>query len=232
MIRQSGMTMIEILLSMAAFSLVMFGLLSIFNSTIDIQETVGLGHQRDQQIRVAMAVVTRDLRHAYISAHSEEGQDQTSLSAESRRTLFKGEDDSPVGELRFSSMSHQSFYANASESELTLVTYEALRDKESDRTNLIRRELRRLPDRQHRWKKVPQRVDVLLESVSGLEFRYFDLEADDWKKSWDSSSESQRNRLPQWVEVKLEVPNPYQENKTIEYVTRVKIPMTTRLEFR
>ena len=70
--------------------------------------------RRNHEIRVAIARVVSDLEHAYLS----ENEDDTG-NADTKRTVFIGKAD----ELRFSSLGHVSLWADANESEQTMISY-------------------------------------------------------------------------------------------------------------
>jgi hypothetical protein len=162
-----------------------------------------------------------DLEGAYLSANEDQ-------SLTERRTLFIGQESTTVDELRFSSMAHVVLWADADESEQTLIAYYAEPDPEdSKKTNLMRRESRRLSN--ELWRDEPGEVDVLLRDVAKVEFQYYDWRDKDWQRHWSSvQADAERGRLPFYVRINIEVPG-YKENRKIQ--TTARIMMQEELRF-
>ena len=87
---------------------------------------------RHHEIRIALAKIVQDLSSAYLSGNED-------ITAADRRTLMVAKESDEVDELRFTSFAHTNMWADSNESEQTLISYHAERDKEdSSVTHLIR----------------------------------------------------------------------------------------------
>ena len=134
---QSGMTLLEILVSMTIMISMLVIAWSTFSGGLLLKRRSEAVNDRFLEIRVAMSRMVDDMSSAYISAN----EDQT---LQERRTLFIGKSGGDVGELRFTSMAHRVLWADANESDQTLIYYYSENDTEdSSKTNLLRRESRR-----------------------------------------------------------------------------------------
>ncbi|WP_428266097.1 type II secretion system protein GspJ [Haliangium sp.] len=217
------MTLIEVLLATAMMSFMLVMAWTATASVSDAQRYFESMQERNHEIRVALDRMSKDIGAAYISGNEDE-----SLDIDHRRTLFVGKDDRPVADLRFSSLAHRTLWANANESEQTLITYEEVRDREDPaKTNLVRRESRRLSNEP--WESEPAEVDLLLRDIESLEFEYFDPQDNDWQDTWDSTgADAERNRLPERVRIKLSLKD---GNRELEYHTQARIILQEKLQF-
>lgn len=220
---QGGITLLELLLAMAVTAFMMLLTWASIRSTIDAKLEAEEFQDRANEIRVAMGQMARDLESAYISANENQGRE-----ADYRRTIFLGSDSGSVDELRFSSLSKIVLWADASESEQTMIWYygETARDR-SGVTNLMRREARRLSE--ENWREIPAEVDVLLRDVKRVEFEYFDFRDKEWKRRWNTTAaDAERGRLPTYVRVTIEVPA---GQRTRTYRTTVRLMLQEELRF-
>tara|TARA_R110002096_G_scaffold44526_13_gene120450 strand:- start:18831 stop:19556 length:726 start_codon:yes stop_codon:yes gene_type:complete len=219
---QRGMTTIEILVSMA----IMLGMFTMawtsFSGGIRIKRNSEAINERYHEIRVAMGRMVEDLASAYISANENQTLDE-------RRTMFIGKDSGSVDELRFTSMSHRVLWADANESEQTMISYFEESDLEdSGKDNLIRRESRRPPDED--WKNEPAEIDVLLRDVKKVQFEYYDWTEKDWRDEWDSTAvDGQRGRMPSRVRITIILEN--EGGDEVKFVSQARIMLQEELKF-
>ncbi len=219
--RQRGFTLIEVTIALSILAFMMVITWSTTSSSSQAKKHFESLQERHHEIRTAMGRMARDISSAYLSANENQNMQE-------RRTLFVGKSHGSVHELRFSSMSHSSLWAEANESEQTLIAYLADDDREErGKTNLIRRESRRLSNEP--WKGEPAELDVLLRDVDKVSFEYFDWRDSEWKQDWDSTEESDRNRLPTRVRITVEVPT--EGGNTVTYTTQARIMMQEQLRF-
>lgn len=219
---QAGMTLIEVLIAMAMVSFMLVMAWSTTSSVSEAQKYFEDVQERNHEIRVALNRMARDISSAYIS-----GNEDTSL--DNRRTLFLGKEDTPVDELRFSSLGHVSLWANANESEQALISYHAVRDRDDgSRTNLVRRESRRLSNEP--WESQPAEADLLLRNVERVAFEYFDPRDNEWQDSWNSTAtDAEGDRLPERVRITVTVRLGERE---VKYSTQARIMMQERVDAR
>lgn len=219
---QAGLTLVELMLSLALLAMMMFLAWSTSTGTMRIKKGLEVTQSRNHEIRVAMSRMVRDLSSAYLSAN-----ENTNAQIDQRRTLFVGKSTSSVDELRFSTLAHEPMWANANESEQTMIQYLAESDPdEAGVTNLVRREARRLSD--ENFKQEPAEYDVLLHDVKRVRFEYWDWKEKDWKQRWDSTAaDGERNRLPTRVRITIEMEN--DEGKEFKFVTQARLLLQEQL---
>ncbi len=217
-----GFTLIEVMISMAILAFMMAIAWSTSTSSSQARKQFETYQQRHHGVRVAMARMVKDLESAYLSAN----EDQSLLE---RRTLFAGSNRGSVDELRFSSLGHVILWADASESEQTLISYEAASDRQDrTKTNLIRRESRRLSNVS--WRQEKAEYDVLLRDISSVTFEYWDWKTSDWKTSWNSTqADGERGRLPTRVKITVKIKSPAGDE--IQFVTQARLMMQEELRF-
>jgi general secretion pathway protein J len=218
---QAGMTLIEVLIALAMVSFMLIMAWSTTASVADAQRFFEAMQERNHEIRVAMNRMAKDLSSAYISGNEDK-------SLDNRRTLLVSKETTPVDELRFSSLGHLTLWANANESEQTLISYHAVRDREdSGKTNLLRRESRRLSN--ELWESEPAEVDLLLRDVERVAFEYFDPRDNEWQDSWDSTgADAENGRLPERVRITVTVKN---GDREVKYTTQARVMLQEELVF-
>jgi general secretion pathway protein J len=219
---QAGMTLIEVLIAMAMLSFMLVMAWSTTSSVADAQKYFEDVQERNHEIRVALNRMARDISSAYVSSNEDTNLDN-------RRTLFIGEENTPVDELRFSTLGHVTLWANANESEQALISYHSVRDRDdSSNTNLVRRESRRLSNEP--WKSEPAEADLLLRNVERVTFQYFDPSDNEWRESWNSTSaDAESSRLPERVRITVTL---RQGEREVKYSTQARIMMQEKLEDR
>lgn len=217
---QKGFTLIEVMIATAILALMSSLAWYTMASVSTSRELTEAWQERNHEIRVAMARMAADLESAYLSKNEDTNQQE-------RRTLFVGKGHGDVDELRFSSMGHRVLWADANESEQTVITYLAESDRENPSwTNLLRREQRRVsnenPDQE------PAEVDLLLRNIEKVSFEYWDWNDKEWRDTWDSTKiDAQRDRLPYRVRITVELEH---GSDTVKYTTQARISMQEALQ--
>lgn len=213
---QSGFTLLELLVSMAILSFMMVIAWSTISSTADTKVHVQEVNERTHETRVAMAMMVRDFAHAYLSANEDQSRND-------RRTMFIAQPKGDVDQVRFSSLGHRTMWADADESEQTLIAYSDAPDREdSSKDNLIRHESRRLSNEQ--WERQPADKEVLLRDVKKVKFEYWDWRDKQWKERWNSTQgDAESGRLPTRVKITVTVPLPSGSDMTLTTQARVNL---------
>ncbi|HTJ45501.1 MAG TPA: type II secretion system protein GspJ [Kofleriaceae bacterium] len=220
--RQAGMTLIEIMIAIAIMSVMMVMAWTTTSSTQRASTEFGGIQLRNHEIRVALDRVVADLESAYLSQNED-------MNATERRTLFVARGGGTVPELRFTSLSHMPLWADAHESEQTLISYSSQTEKEDGtKTDWLRRESRRLSNKP--WKQEPADVDVLIHDVEKVEFMYWNWQNQEWQDHWDTTqSDGERMRLPARVKIIVTFKNPRGED--VKITTEASILLQEPLTF-
>ena len=195
--RQLGLTLIELMIAMAIMGLMMMLAWTTIHSAGNARNDFEAIEDRNNEVRVAMARMVHDLEGGYLSKNETQNLDNP-------RTLMKGKDD----EVTFSTFSHSAMWADANESDQTVVVYKLDQDRRDSSTqSLFRRELRRPSNEQLDGE--PADLDVLLRGVDKLKFEYWDYRDKDWQSGWDSTKpDSEKDRLPIRIRITIEYKNP------------------------
>ncbi len=221
---QGGFTLVELVLAIAILGFMMLVAWSVISGTATARVNLAVRQDRDHELRVATSIMVRDLSSAYLSSN----EDQNLME---RRTMFVGKAESDVDDLRFSSMAHRVLWADANESEQTVIAYAAEEDPDrSGVTNLVRREQRRPSNEPSR--EEPAELDLLLRDVRRVQFEYWDWKNKEWMKDWDSTqADGERGRLPTRVRITIEVPSGGDDGATVKYQTQARLLMQEELKF-
>jgi type II secretion system protein J len=220
--RATGFTLIEVTIALAIVAFMMMIAWSTTTSSSQAKKYFEAYEERNHEIRIAQARISKDISSAYLSANENQ-------HVQDRRTLFIGKGSSLDALLRFSSLGHSSLWAEANESEQTLISYFTDNDLEDrSKTNLLRRESRRLSNES--WESEPAEIDLLLRDIEKIEFEYYDWRDEEWKNDWDSTSESQRGRLPTRVRITIEIKSE-SGSTNVKYTTQSRIMMQEQLRF-
>ncbi len=216
--RQRGMTLIEIMISLAIIGMMMTMAWTTISSASRARVNFVALEERNHEIRVAMARMVQDLQSAYLSSNEDTAFDN-------RRTMFIGKSE----ELRFSSFGHVTLWADANESDQTIIAYYLDDDREAPgQEALYRKELRR-PSNEP-WEGEPGEHDILLRGVEKLELQYWDWKDKKWQETWDSTKQdAESKRLPTRVRIELTYKNP--RGDELKLSTQARVLLQEELTF-
>lgn len=219
---QAGLTLIEVMIA-SAIMVVMMGLAwRTISNTSDTKRTFEKYEQRNHELRMAMSRVVSDFEAAYLSRNEDASQSHP-------RTMFVAKTGSKVPEVRFSTLGHRVLWADANESEQTVIQYLSRNNPDkAGATDWVRREQRRQsnepPD------DLPGDYDILLSDVQNVKLEYFSWKNADWQDTWDTTqSDGQKGMLPTRVRITITVKDPGDHDYKL--VTEARISMQEPLNF-
>lgn len=217
-IRRAGVTLIEIMVAIAIFSLIGTMVYSALSTTSRHKQRIEADLDRHEAVAAALSRIARELSMAYVSA-----QRNTNASLVTMETAFHGKDHGQRDRLDFTSFGHQRLFRNAHESDQNEVSYFITRHPEdSSRTVLARREQNRPDDNAERGGN----VEILLEDVTVFDLEYLEPVSARWVREWDARSAADHlNVLPEQVKIIVEVPDPRNPRETIRLGTRASLPI-------
>lgn len=220
--RQAGLTLIEIMIASAVMVIMMALAWRTISNTSDTRRTYEAFEQRNHELRMAMARVVADLEHAYLSKNEDGSQSHP-------RTMFMAKSGTKLPELRFSTLGHRVLWADANESEQTVVQYTSRNNPDlPGQTDWVRREQRRLSNLPP--EEEPAESDVLLTKVDKVELAYFNWRTVDWQDTWDTTqSDGQKGWLPSRVRITVTVKDP--GGKDYKLTTQARILLQEPLNF-
>ncbi|MEZ4368309.1 MAG: type II secretion system protein GspJ [Kofleriaceae bacterium] len=220
---QRGMTLLEIMVSISILVVMLAMTWSTLTSASRIQRISEAAQARNHELRVALARVVADFEAVYLSKNEDE-------NALQRRTLLKVTSGGRVPEVRMSTLGHRNYWADANESDQTVVSYLAAPDREDGRkTNWLRREQRRVsnlnPDEE------PAEYDVLVRGVDEVKLELWDWANEKWLDGWDTTSaDGQKNKLPQRVRITVTVRD--DDDQPFSLSTQARLVLAEQLNFQ
>jgi hypothetical protein len=147
------------------------------------------------------------------------------------RTMFIARPSSKAPEIRFSTMGHRVLWADANESDQTVISYITRPSRDPDRRgeiDWIRREQRRpsnqLPDEE------PAEYDILIHGLVSAKLEFWNWKNLDWQDQWDTTqSDGQKGWLPSRVRITVTIKDAY--GKDYKLSTQARILMQEQLNF-
>jgi general secretion pathway protein J len=220
--RRRGFTLLEVMVAVAILAVVTTMTWGSMTKTFHTKRAIEDAAGRYRTVRVALDRMARDIGQAFLSQNEDTAQPE-------RRTLFVGKNKFGVSELRFSYFGHQRLYQDANECDTAQVGYYSLRNRETGKTDLMRRETRRL---QHlKLDDNPGETDTLCDDVVKLKFDYWDSRDKQWREEWDTTAaDGQPDRLPARVRVTLTVHD--ERGREVPFSTEIRVAMQEPLNSR
>lgn len=217
-LRQSGMTLIEIMVALAILGTVVALVYGAFSQTSRHKVRVEHDLDRDHEIRAGLDHVVRDLAMAYTSI-----QINNDTSLQPMLTAFIVKQDGKGSRIDFNSFSHRRLRRDAHESDQTEIGYFVARHPDdSSREVLARRQQAPIDDDP----ETGGSSQILIDDVTSFSLSVLDPISLEWTETWDTTQGAmQPNRLPLQVKITLTVPNPRSNGKDLTYGTRVALPM-------
>ena len=216
------MTLLEIMISVAIMAVMMTLAWVTISNTSQTKRTFEAYEERNHELRMAINRVVRDLEAAYLSKNED-------TNAVNPRTMFVSKSSFRFPTIRFSTLGHRPLWADANESEQTVISYVAHDDPEkSGVTNWIRREQRResneLPDIE------PADYDILVHDILGAKLEFWNWKNNDWQDTWDTmQSDGQKGWLPSRARLTITFKGP--DGKEAKLTSQARIWMQEQLNF-
>lgn len=222
-----GMTLLEILVSMAVLAMISLLIYGAFDSLSRGRRAEALRADRARQGRDAMERIVRELQSAFLSLHT-----PSSPALITRQTAFVATSTSNFDRVDFASFAHRRITAEAHESDQAEIGFFAVKDPDvDDKMDLVRREESPIDVSGILDPKRGGVINILAEDIDHFDLRYLDPLTGNWVETWDSTSVSgQLNRLPLEVRVELEL-KPVKNTPPFKYVTKLFIPIQQPLQF-
>jgi general secretion pathway protein J len=213
----SGVTLVEILIAMAVFSLLGTIVYGALGGSIIAQQNVESVQARTREVRVALLRLSRELQSAFIVKNA----NQVTTEPLRSQPIFSGKRDGGSSRLDFASFAHQRTQADINESDQTELSYFVRPTKNGGGAlELVRRESKRIDSK-------PEQGGVytaVVSDVTKFEVEFYDFEKEEWQSEWDTTNATaQLDRLPPFVRIKLSIKEGEQEKS---FSTIVRMPLT------
>lgn len=218
---QCGLTLMEVMIASAVMVIMMALAWRTISNTSHSKKTFEAYEERNHELRMAMGRVVADFQAAYLS-NNEDGL------ASHRRTMFVAKS-GRIPDIRFSTMGHRVLWADANESEQTVIQYLSRSSPNKvGATDWIRREQRRQANEPH--EDIASEYDVLLTDVDEVKLEFWNWKNVDWQDTWDSTqSDGQKGMLPSRVRITVTTKDP--GGNEYKLSTQARIVMQEQLDF-
>jgi prepilin-type N-terminal cleavage/methylation domain-containing protein len=218
---QSGLTLMEVMIASAVMVVMMALAWRTISNTSESRRSFTHYEERNHELRMAMGRVVADFEAAYLSRNED-------ITASHPRTMFVAKPKTPVPAIRFSTLGHRVLWADANESEQTVIEYLSHNDPDHPgQVDWIRREQRRpsnMPPEEE-----PSDYDVLAHDISSVKLEFWNWKNLEWQETWDTTqSDGQRGWLPGRVRITLLLKG---DGKDIKLTTEARIPLQEQLNF-
>ena len=219
---ERGLTLIEVMIASAVMVIMMALAWRTISNTSDTRRTFEKYEQRNHELRMAMGRVVADFEAAYLSRNEDQSQSHP-------RTMFVAKSSGRMPEIRFSTLGHRVLWADANESEQTVIEYtQRANPDKPGATDWIRRELRRQSNEPP--EDLPGDYDVLLTDVQEVKIEYWNWKNVEWQDTWDTTqSDGQKGQLPSRVRITVTVKGAGE--KDMKLVTQARIMLQEPLNF-
>jgi type II secretory pathway component PulJ len=192
------------------------------SNTSDSRRSFEKYEERNHELRMALGRVVADFESAYLSRNED-------INASHPRTMMIAKSIGKIPEIRFSTLGHRVLWADANESEQTVIQYLTHTSRETGKLDWIRREQRResnLPPEDE-----PADYDVLVHDIQAVKIEFWNWKNNEWQDAWDTTqADGQRGWLPSRVRITLTVKSPDGAHD-VKLTTQARILMQEPLNF-
>ena len=219
---QAGMTLIEVMIAIAILVVMMTLAWKTIANTSETKKQFERYEERNHELRMALGRIVRDFEAAYLSINEDP-------NAVNRRTMFIAKSSFKLPEVRFSTLGHRVLWADANESEQTVISYMAHDDpNRSGVTDWVRREQRRPSNLQPSEEAAD--YDILVHDIAGAKLEFWNWKNSEWQSTWDTTQiDGQKGFLPSRVRITLTTKGP--DDKEYKVTTEARIWMQEVLNF-
>lgn len=219
---QAGMTLLEVMIAVAILVIMMSLAWKTIANTSETKKVFEKYEERNHELRMALGRIVRDFEAAYLSRNEDS-------NATNPRTMFIAKSSSKLPEIRFSTLGHRVLWADANESEQTVISYLAHDDPaHAGVVDWVRREQRRLSNELPASE--PAEYDVLLHDIVAAKLEFWNWKNNDWQDTWDTTqADGQRGWLPSRVRITITIKGP--DDRDIKLMTEARIWMQETLNF-
>lgn len=219
---QAGMTLLEIMIAIAILVVMMTLAWKTIANTSESKKVFERYEERNHELRMALGRIVRDFEGAYLSRNEDP-------NAAHPRTLFVAKSSSRLPDIRFSTLGHRVLWADANESEQTVISYVPHDDPEhAGVVDWVRREQRRMSNEPPEGE--PAEYDVLVHDIASAKLEFWNWKNDDWQDTWDTTqADGQKGLLPSRVRITITTKG--QGGKDVKLTTEARIWMQEVLNF-
>ncbi len=207
---EAGMTLLEIMISIALLLVMTVATSSLLTNGIDMRLELSQRSKVNHRLSVAMERITNDLQQSFLlNFKRQEFLDYVTTRATKSYFFVKMWDNS--SELKLTTLTHKPMVASAHESDQTFVVYKIEKDKDTQRPHLFRGETKVIPSNFE--DEVP--MVILARNIKAIRIKPWDGE--NWKEDWNSTKTEWRDTLPRLVKVEVDAYINELDGETAQY---------------
>lgn len=220
---EAGLTLLEVMIASAVMVVMMALAWRTISNTSDSRRTFEKYEERNHELRMAMQRVVADFEAMYLSKNEDS-------NASHPRTMLIAKSGSKMPDIRFSTLAHRVLWADANESDQTVIQYVAHNDPEhAGVVDWVRREQRRESNQPP--EEEPSEYDVLVHDIKSVKVEFWNWKNLEWQDFWDTTqSDGQRGWLPSRVRITLTVTNG--EGHDVKLQSQARVLMQEALLFQ
>lgn len=215
---RSGFTLIEVLLSLAIFTIIGIATAKHLSQVRNTKEIAFRDMEMYNAGRTAISILRNDLRQAFHILYDDLGKEtkQAILQAvgDVPHTIFDGRKQ----EIVFTALSHRVYYEGRRESEQTEISYFLQKPNDNALPSLMKRESPFIDGKLYEGGP----IYTIVENVIDLSFQYWDEKQQRWVDDWTSDDGQFRDRFPFAVKVHMVVGGP-KEGQELTIDTQLKV---------
>jgi len=217
--RNSGFTLLEVLISIALFSIIALTTIKQITLIRTTKDTAFKDIDAYSNARAALNIIENDIRQAFHVLYDDLGEN-------AKQSLSKGESvshtvfDGRKSEIIFTTLSHRNYFEGKRETEQTEISFFMQGSRQAKYSNLMKRESEIIDDNLYEGGS----IFTLLENVVSLEFQFYDPKTQKWQDVWNSDSGAFRDKFPSAVKIKLQVAGEKSKPLSIETEFKLSFP--------
>ena len=192
---QSGMTFLEVMLSIFVLLIISVAATNLIRHGIDMQFALSQRSKVRHRLSIAIDKLNSDIEHSFWLDRNRTSND---MLERSYKNHFSIKTRSGQTTLKLTSMNHQPIFQNANESDQSYIIYKVEEDRDTGVRKLLRGESKYIP--RDFADKIP--AEVLVTNIKSLTVKAWDGQA--FKDSWNSDRSDWRGMVPHMVEVIIE----------------------------
>ncbi len=194
---ESGMTLLEIIISIALLLVMTIATSSLLTNGVDMRLELAQRSKVNHRLAIAMQRITDDLQHAFL-LNTKRSEYQDAAVTRATKSLFYIRQWDNNSELKLTTLTHKPRIASAHESDQTFVVYRVEKDKDNQRPHLFRGETPGIP--MDLEEDVP--MVILAKNIKAVRIQPWD--GLKWETEWNSGKTDWRDTLPRMVKVEVD----------------------------
>jgi general secretion pathway protein J len=216
--RQSGVTLIEMMVAMAILAIVATLMYTGFSQTSRNKKRIEAELDRAHEVRMGVERMARELSMAFVSAQANPDQ-----SLQVVTTAFIAKEAGGGSQIDFASFSHKRLYRDAHESDQNELGYFMADDPEDSTIKVLaRREQNKIDDDPEEGGT----TQILIRDITGFELAFLEPLTGEWVTTWDTTQAAmQLNRLPAQVRIQVTIPGANGRGDDLVFTTRTELMM-------